>query len=393
MWSLNIQLEKESKHYSSGEAVRGKVIFKSNRPPNPGQEGDPLKIEISLAGQTRMRTTPSKFAPQVKPEEYRKIFASGGCYKLFTESIHLIPETVRFNGNNEYEFSILFPNVCAQATDQALPPSLSRMQAPKSGPWCFCIEYKLSATISQGPATRAIVKEEDLKFSPTIEALSRVQRDTLETGYGNPKQRILAVKSLLLDPTHDNRRLGLKEKAWLVIQHQPVPEYRFRLDISHPSFIVLGSTFGCGIKVESFLDSSTIPIRPKAIIAYASVGLTASTHAEAPGALSRIEADQFTIVYQFHISGKPPFEAENGWEYRLRSPRPIQAVLPTFMTFNIRRTYTIKSEVMVEICGKMFELSKRTPVIVMPAPTIESDPPPTIDDAQEEALPAYEDVI
>ena len=398
MWIFQAELDQKFKCYRSGDEVRGKVTFKGTGPPKPGEEDAPVTVTVALWGRTK-----------TKLNEYDNSNYTWSTYRgradLFRETKIVFQDRANYRGNNVYAFSLPFPvtsPITAVGTQNAkqfpanhpLPPSMKIEHDGHTKQWECFVEYKLIASFVQGSTRTEIVSEHSIGFLPTAEALSRVEYEALPS---DPLPATQVIRSPLLDPANQGRDLGFREKARLALHRSDVPQHKFRVHISHPTSLILGSAIGCKIKLVHLPRESTAPQIPSIMLGSTTVELVAVTFAATEGIFSDHNVDESRMVHQFQLNPARNFTAEEGWEKTLTSPDMLKKseALPTFATFNIRRAYFLKINATIWCCEKSFEVEKKTDVFVLLPPetgtqVLRPSQPIGNNSTNDETLPAYE---
>ena len=412
-WSLQVDVP-ESK-YRPGDTVAGSVRLVNQK--FDGQELDVGSISIEFTGESTARKNWPRIPHTIRLFSFNKTLL-GGPKRLRLASNHTENTTT-----NEWSFSFTIPSKCNiierhsissssffnTDPDQPLPTTFKDDSV--QGGSCSIV-YALQATLLSPVRDGYYTNEACTK---KLEILVDRARSIARPVYSfNTKTATFTHRSLLLLPREERelarRPLTLKEKLKLKppsIEH--LPKAVFAIRVQTPSAVVIGQPLPLMIHVDYDSSASTVP-PPVFHVTSVSLHLCEETYIAGLKRAGETESVRWTQEIALH---EKRFDIKR---WRVEEHLDVRTVMdtaiphhvtPTFKTFNIARTYSLKAYVRLECSGKehsvygdykpctLFagEYDPRTTMDgVEPAPmteTEEIDPPPPYDAVTREAAPEY----
>ncbi|MCJ1353908.1 MAG: hypothetical protein MMC33_003895 [Icmadophila ericetorum] len=356
--SLSLRFDRVKQVYHPGDRVSGKVLLDTK------EDIDVTRIFVKFEGRTASRA-------------HR---ASGGDRQVHHGRTTLFEEqqTV-FNGNYtlrkqvyEWPFEFIFPTDCRHAKgdqfqdalnynfdvdpEQGLPPTF--LADDDSWNW-FCrssVVYELIATVES--SKRKLFKHStDITYTSPLFLLPPPTTGTPDSNFQLEK-RTLFVQSMHLNPEIGSRSLTLKEKMSSAIHHSHLPTATFDLSVQFPTYDLPGSSLPITISISHDLQRSTHGGEPPMVyLKRYELNLESTTKIRCiPATISLESSDpspKWTQTLTSYTSPEKDLHVPIPEALDLRTHSSNRLLLPwhitpTFRTFNISRTYSLKLKLVLE---------------------------------------------
>ncbi len=410
-WCLQIGIPRSK--YKAGDTVSGSVRLVSEHP--KGQEIDVGSIAIEFIG----RSTTAKHWPR-NPNNILlfsfKAILFTGPRKLY------VPHGQTSNvDRNEWPFSFTLPLDCTLSqsysaitsphfnSDPSQPLPISFMDNSQDG--SCSILYKLQATLVSPPRDGYYTNE---GCTEKVDISVYLPRNIEQPPFNfNDKRVEFTYRSLLLLPREErelvHRPLTIKERLKLKTPStEHLPKAVFAIRVQTPSVAVIGRPLPLMLHVDYDADASTVP-PPIFHLKRVSIHLCEATSIWSLTGTGESESTRWTKEVTLQAKD---FETRiPRVEERLDLRKVMDTLVnrdlpPTFKTFNITRTYSLKVFVRLESTGKEHfvfgdykrctllaeEYDSQITVYNEPAPILdeeEIDPPPPYHFVTQEAVPEY----
>lgn len=412
-WSLQIHLPKTK--YRAGDTVSGCVCLVSEYA--KGQEVNVGSIAIKFTG----RSTTEKHWPRI-PNSI-KLFSFRRTLFTGPKRLHAPYSQTEYTDRNSWPFSFTLPLDCSafhrdsfassayfnSDPNQPLPISFVD-DSVQSGGSCSIV-YELQATLWSPPRDGYYTNE---GCTEKIEISLYRPRGTEQPIFNfNTKSANFAHRSLILLPREErelaHRPLTIMEKLKLKPPStEHLPKAIFEIRLQTPSAAVIGQPLPLMLHVDYDLDASTVP-PPIFHLQRVTIHLCAETSIwglkRAGGHESIRWFKEITLRKQEFESGRPQV-GEHLDLSKVMDTVVDQNLTPSFKTFNIARTYSLKVFVRLECVGKEHfvfgdykrctllaeEYDAQTVAYTEPAPVMDDedhDPPPPYHLVTQEAVPEY----
>ena len=409
--SCSLQISTENSKYRAGDTVSGSVNLVSQDP--KGQEVDVSSITLRFTG----KSTAAKIWPRIPYSitlfSFQRALFTGP--KRLYAPCKLMGDTDR----SSWSFAFTLPLDCSAFQRDSLPSSPPFNSDPNQPlPISFkddnvqdgscSIVYELQATLH--PSSKdgyytsggSIEKVEIHVYRPR-----NIQQPNF---IFNTKSATFAHRSLLLLPREErklvHRPLTIKEKLKLKtpsIEH--LPKAVFDIRVQTPSAAAIGQPLPLILHVGYSLEASTVP-PPIFHLKRITIHLCEETSIWGLKNAGEHESTRWTkeIMLQEKEFETPRPQVEGHLDIRRVMDTIVDRDLsPTFRTFNIARTYSLKVFVRLECAGKdhlvfgdykrctLFaeEYDARAAAYHEPALILDDDPPPPYHFVTQEAVPEY----
>ena len=411
-WSLHIDIPQHK--YKAGDTVSGSICLVSKYV--KGQQVDVGSITIELIG----RSTTAKNWPGI-PNSTRLLYFKK---TLFTGPKRLDAPYSRAENVQQinWPFSFTLPldcSTCQRATlssssyfnsdpNQPLPASFMDDNIQVGS--CSVV-YELQATLVSPPKDGYYTNEGCIKKCEIF--LYRPRTITQPNFDFHTKNATFTHRSLLLLPREKrelaHRPLTIKEKLKLKPPStEHLPKAVFEIRVQTPSAAVIGQQLPLMIHVDYDMDASTVS-SPIFHLKKVTVHLCEETSIWSFKRAGESESTRWTkeiTLQEKQFENRKP-RVEGHLDLRQIMDTIVHPDLaPTFKTFNIVRTYSLKVFVRVECAGKehlvfgdykrctLFpeELDSQMAVYNEPAPLMadeDIDPPPPYHFVTQETVPEY----
>lgn len=411
-WFLQIHIPQHK--YKAGDTVSGSVSLVSQYA--KGHEVDVGSITVEFTG----KSTTAKYWPRTPDSlqlfSFKKTLVTGPK-RLYA------PSTPTENmDRNRWSFSFTLPLDCSasQRNSSASSPSFNSdpnqplpisFVADNVQDGSCSVVYELQATLMSPPKDGYYTNEGCSKKREIV--LYRPRSIQQPTPCYNTKSATLIYRSLLLLPREErelaHRPLTIKEKLKLkppATEH--LPKAVFEIRVQTPSAAVIGQPLPLMLHINYDSETSTVP-SPIFHLKRVTIYLCEETSILGLKRGGGHESTRWTKEITLHEK-----------EFETRRPRveehlDLRKVMdtivhhdlpPTFKTFNIARTYSLKVFVRLECAGKehlVFGDYKRCTLLAEeydshgvaynePAPVMDdedNDPPPPYHSVAQEAVPEY----
>ena len=413
-----IQIDIPQSRYKAGDTVSGFVSLVSKH--TKGQEVDVGSITIEFTGTSNTATHWHRIPPSIRLVFFHKTLFTGP--KRLHVS-HGQPEGIdraRID-LNQWPFSFILPFNCTLPRrysvssspyfnpDPNQPLPISFVDEDGHGVSCSIV-YELQATlrspIKDGYYTNGGTKKMEL----FVHRPRSIEQPTFNF---NTKSAIFTYRSLLLLP-REERKLAhrpptIKEKLKLKTSSTDhLPKAVFTIRVQTPSAAVIGQPLPLMLHVDYDVNSSTVP-PPIFHLKRVSIHLCEETSISGLNRVGELESTRWTrqiIVQQKEFVTQGPRVEEHQDLREVIDTTVSHDGTPTFKTFNVARTYSLKVFAGLESPGKVhLVFSDYKPCTLLaedydgqiaayhePAPITddeEIDPPPPYDFVSQEAVPEY----
>lgn len=411
-WSLQIDILQHK--YKAGDTVSGSSCLVSQYA--KGQEVDVGSITIELIG----RSTTAKNWPGI-PNSTQLLYLKK---TLFTGPKRLYaPYSQAGNGQqNIWHFSFTLPLDCSTVHRASFSsPSYFNSDPHQPLPASFVdnniqvgscsIVYELQATLTSPPKDGYYTNEGCIKKSEIF--LYRPRTIAQPNFNFNTKNATFTHRSLLLLPREErelaHRPLTIKEKLKLKSPStEHLPKSVFEIGVQTPSAAVIGQPLPLMLHIDYDMDASTVS-SPIFHLKRVTIHLCEATAIWGFKRAGESESTRWTkevALQEKQFESRKP-RVEGHLDLRQVMDTTVHHDLaPTFKTFNIVRTYSLKVFVRVECAGKehlvfgdykrctLFpkECDSRMAVYNEPAPLMadeDIDPPPPYHFVTQETVPEY----
>jgi hypothetical protein len=337
-----------------GNKVTGAVILNSAEDQAVGS------VQITFFGRAKTKIYRSN-------GQSRQTYKGRADFFRFTETLYTGKFTLRAN-EYVWPFSFAFPDAALSCVGQGqwkpsggfhsqsrhpLPPTFSASHHGFSGNYESFIEYKLEAKLSRPPDSyvfysRGIEADASLKFSPT-RAIESPEPDF------KMQSRNLSHSSLLLLPENEGRALTFKEKTKSIFKSSELPRSSFAIFAELPRVICSNDRIPIFIGVKHLLENSTAPQLPVIKLQSFALTLVATTSVRAPRHMSFAGEVSDTTSEKYHLENRtavciPITERTDLRNYYTN--RGGRALVPTFSTYNICRSYRLELKLTVQCVDK-----------------------------------------
>lgn len=409
-----LQITTEGSKYRAGDTVSGSVRLLSQHA--KGQEVDVASITLSLTG----KSTTAKHWPQIPSSillfSFQKDLLTG------PKRLHAPCKLMGYTDQSSWSFAFTLPLDCSAFQRDSLPSSPPFNSDPNQPlPISFkddniqdgscSMVYELQATLippsKKGYFTdeRCIEKVEIHVFKPR-----NIQQPNF---IFNTKSATFAHRSLLLLPREErklaHRPLTIKERfnlKTLSIEH--LPRAVFDIRVQTPSAATIGQPLPLILHVAYNLEDSTVP-PPIFHLKRMTIYLCEETSIWGLKRAGEHESTRWTKEIKLQEKEFETLRPRVEGHMDLRKVMDMTVnhdLSPTFKTFNIARTYSLKVFVRLECAGKdhvvfgdykrctLFaeEYDARAAAYHEPAPVMDdedNDPPPPYDFVTQEMVPEY----
>ena len=414
--SWYLQIDVPQSKYKAGDTVSGLVCLVGQDVQAKGQEVDVGSITIEFTG----KSTTAKHWPRTP--NFIRLFSFKKTLFTGPKRLHAPYDQSEDVERNQWPFSFTLPLDCSASQrdsvasssyfnsdpNQPLPVSLADDNI--QGGSCSVV-YELQATLMSPPKDGYYTNEGCIKKVEVFVFRPRsIERPSFNF---NTKSATFTYRSLLLLPREQrelaHRPLTIKEKLKLKspsIEH--LPKAVFEIRVQTPSVAVIGQPLPLMLHVDYNTDVSTVP-PPIFHLKRVTIHLCEETSILGFKRAGGNECTRWTKEITLH---EKEFEArKTRVEGHLDLNKVMETavhhhLIPTFKTFNIARTYSLKLFVRLECAAKehlVFGDYKRCTLLAEeydsqmaaydePARIMdegENDPPPPYHFVLQEAVPEY----
>ena len=412
-WSL--QIEVPQLRYKAGDTVSGSVCLVSSGHAK-GQEVDVGSVSIELSG-----STTTKHWPRI-PYSIRLFFFEmilfTGPRRLFAAPCTQTQNTDR----NSWPFSFILPLDCSASQRDSLassscfnsdpnqPLPISFADENVQGGSCSIV-YELQATLKP-PTKNGYYTGEGCTKNVEISVYKPRNIQQPIPSY-NTKRAAFIHRSLILLPREErelaHRPLTIKEKLKLKSPStEHLPKAVFEIRVQTPSAAIIGHPLPLMLHVDYNLEASTVP-PPNFHLRRVTIYLCEETSSWGLNRAGGHDSARWTKeipLQEKEFETRRPRVEEHLDLRKVMDTKIHHDLTPTFKTFNITRTYSLKVYVRLECAGKehlVFGDYKRCSLLAEeydaqtagynePAPVMDDeddDPPPPYDFVTQEAVPEY----
>ena len=406
-----------SKH-RAGDTVTGTVRLVSEH--TLREEVDVGSLSIEFTG----KSTTMKNWPRI-PRTIR-LFSSKKTLLIGPKRLHVPSGPSENTDNNEWTFNFILPFTCDFIerssissssffnTDPNQPLPTTFKHDSVQGGSCSIV-YELTATLLS--PIRDGYYTNDARTTKMEVQLDRARSIEQPVYNFNIKSAAFTHRSLLLLPREERelarRPLTIKEKLKLKTPStEHLPKAVFTIRVQTPSAAVVGQPLPLIIHIDYDAKASTVP-PPLFHVKGVSIHLCEETYIadlKGDGESEAVRWTQEITLHETRFEAKRPrIEERLDLRYVMDTAIPHH-VTPTFKTFNIARTYSLKVYVRLASPGKEYAVYgdyKRCTLLAGeydPRATVdnlepwpmteaeENDPPPAYDVVAREAVPKYSQV-
>ena len=412
----SLQIDIQQSKYKAGDIVSGFVCLVSQDVKANGQEIDVGSITIEFTG----RSTTAKHWPRTP--NFIRLFSFKQT--LFTGPKRLLAPYDRSEDidRNQWPFSFTLPLDCTVSqrdsvasssyfnSDSNQPLPVSFVDDNVQGGSCSIV-YELQATLIPPPKDGYYTNEGCIKKVEIFVTRPRgIERPDFNF---HTKNATFTHRSLLLLPREErelaHRPLTIKEKLKLKPPStEHLPKAVFEVRVQTPSVAVIGQSLPLILHVEYNSDISTVPppiFHLKRVTIHLCEETSILGFKRAGGNESTRWTKEITLHEKEFEARKPRVEGHLDLN-KVMNTTIHHDLPPTFKTFNIARTYSLKLFVRLECATKEHlvfgdykrctlmpeEYDSQTVAYNEPARIVdeeENDPPPPYHFVLQEAVPEY----
>ena len=377
--SLSFILDEAKQFYHPGDRVSGKLLLDAK------EDIDVTSILVAFLGRTKTRA-------------YRP---SGGDRQIHRGRVTLFEQqqTV-FNGRYtlrkqvyEWLFSFVFPTDCRswkgdqfQETNrpdfdinpaQELPPTFNDNHDSWSWLCNSYIQYELVATVEK-PSGK-LFHSSNLERTYPIILLPYPPTSTLTPKF-HTQCRTHSVQSMHLSPSIGSRPLTIKERMSAAVHHSKLPTEVFQINAHFPTHGVPGTSLPITLDITHDLERSThggeLPI---IYLKTYELSLISHTYIRCVPAPFSIEfndpSNDWTVTLTTYTPRKEDKDLHvpipETLDLRTLDPNRLTLspfIKPSFRTFNISRSYSLKLKLEIECVGEKLHADFVVPLLhILPA--------------------------
>jgi hypothetical protein len=374
---LLIGLGSGSAVVAQGDEVSGEVSYQPGDPSDKGAStlGAPVRIIVELVGRTE-----TEIDVEGSDGAIKTYYGRADLFRRVVADLPGAPYTI-------FPFSCTFPSMTSPAdtpvdapSDEKrartrqmdrvpaihpLPPSYYEKEEPVG--WYSCrVEYSVRATVwpimgPNGAAKPILEQVRKITFQPRVEMQESeaLLRDDAIAEFRTSQK----IKSLLLSPEYQNRKLSLKEKSMSVFHRSKLPYFDFEIVVHQSAKIHFGDKLACRMCLIPSPKTSTAPATPTFTLKKIHFRLVATTG---------LHGNRWSGEHSEDNSQNIEAQRENLGEFLPESQytklisAPVH-IAPTFTTFNIERSYVLETRVEIECAGKTIKETQKADLIVLPA--------------------------
>ena len=412
-WSLQIDVPRS--RYRTGDTVTGTVRLVSEH--TIGQDVNVGSVVIEFIGKSTTTKNWPRIPYTIRLFSFKKTLLSG------PKRLHVPSGSAENTDENEWNFSFTLPFDCnGDERSPVSSPSFFNTDPNQPLPTTFkddsvqggscLIVYELQATLLSPVRDGYYTNEACTK---KVELLVDRARSIEQPDYSfNTKTAAFTHRSLLLLPKEERelarRPPTIKEKLKMKTPStQHLPRAVFIIRVHTPSAAIVGQTLPLMIGIDFDANASTVS-PPVFHLKRASIHLCEETYITGLKRAGETESVRWTQEMTLHEKGFGAKGSRVDEHLDLRNVMDTAIphhVTPTFKTFNIARTYSLKVYVRLESSGKehavygdykrctLFagEYDPRTSLYHgEPAPLTEeeeNDPPPPYDVVARQVVPEH----
>ena len=413
--SLSLQIDVPRTKYKAGDTVTGTVRLISRI--ETVQEVYVGSIAIGFTGKSTATKNWPRIPHAIGLFSFKKTLFTGPT-RLHVPAGHTenpngnewnFSFTLPFNCNLIDTISISSPSIFNTDPDQPLPNSFKDDSV--QGGSCSIV-YELQATLL--PPVRDGYHTNEVCTKKVEIFVDRTRSIEQPVYTFNTKSATFTQRSLLLLPREERelayRPPTIKQKLKLrTPSTEHLPKAVFAIRVQTPSTAVIGQPLPLELHIDYDANASTVT-PPIFHVKRVSIHLCEETYIAGLNGAGETESIRWTKENTLHegtLEGRKPRIVEHLDLRKVMDTAIPHDVAPTFKTFNIARTYSLKVYVRLESSGKehavygdykpctLFaaEYDPRTTVdSVEPAPITEveeNDPPPAYEVVARERVPEY----
>lgn len=411
-WSLHIDIQRSQ--YRADDTVSGSVCLVSQCA--KGQEVDAGSITIEFTG----KSTTAKHWPgipnSIKLFSFRKTLFTG------PRRLYAPYNLIEYTNRDNWPFMFTLPRDCsASHRDSLASPSYFNSDPNQPLPITFnddnvqggscSVVYELQAVLMSPPKNGYYTNAGCIqKVEISVRRPRSIQQPNVNF---NTKSATFTYRSLLLLPREDrelaHRSLTIKEKLKLKPPStEHLPKAVFEIRVQTPSVAIIGQPLPLMLHVNYNSEASTVP-PPIFHLKRVTIYLCEETSIWGFKRAGEHESTRWTkeiTLQEKEFETRRPRVEEHLDLRKVMDTIVDPELTPTFKTFNIARTYSLKVFVRLECAGKdhlVFgdykrctlladEYDAQTAAYNEPAPVMDdedNDPPPPYNFVTLEAVPEY----
>jgi hypothetical protein len=374
---LLIGLSPGSAVVAQGDEVSGEVSYQPGDPSDKGAStlGAPVRIILELVGRTE--TVIEVPSTDVHIKTYR---GRADLFRTAVADLPGAPYTI-------FPFSFTFPNTTSAADtpvdaprDEKLSRTRQMDRVPAIHPlppsfvekedgvgWYSCrVEYSIRATVwpilgPNGAAKPILEQDRKIIFQPRVELQESeaLFREGAIAEFRTSHQ----IKSLLLSPEYQHRKLSLKEKSMSIFHRSKLPYFDLEMVMEQSAKIHFGDKLACRVCLIPSPKTSTAPSTPAFTLKKIQFRLVATTAVHGRKTSGEHSEDHSQDI-EAQREDLGDFLPEAGYTKIISAPVHIA---PTFTTFHIERSYVLETRVEIECAGKRIKETQKADLTVFPA--------------------------
>lgn len=241
------------------------------------------------------------------------------------------------------------------------------------------VKYNLTAVGSQIDEKRKLIPT---KYDHQLLWITVPSFQSQPSSTSNSSQD-LEFRTFRLDPDFGTRPLSFKEKLKTAFSLDRVPRYKCYANIHTPEITCMGSAIPISISFTvpshlaqwNFLPAGEPEIAVQSI--HATLRSTTASRTVGPvgSAYDKVSADGPYIPIKTPRNGEglfspPAPNTKDGARPRItyNTAALPRRMTPTFQTYNIRHSYTLKVRAMISCAGEIRQVDVKQPIVVLPKP-------------------------
>lgn len=221
------------------------------------------------------------------------------------------------------------------------------------------VEYSLTAQLwlSRGGNTRKPLRaEREITLAPLPPASFPLPGQSYDR---------LAIRSLRLLPENETRKLSFKEKAGGFFHRSGLPMFEFQCTGILPQAVSLGERPSFTLQLMPDTQISTAPMPASLTLKHCCITVYGLTLARVPRLGSYEYRNDRRVVFQDEalFAEGACLNKGNGYSVTMSLSRPVTGFKPTFTTYDISRSYTIRVQWVLECVGETLRVKFEIPVV------------------------------
>ncbi|KAL2823554.1 hypothetical protein BDW59DRAFT_96554 [Aspergillus cavernicola] len=361
---LIINLSDSNATYGQGDVITGQVIYQ------PGHiyplATQPVRVLIEVTGRTKTKISDSTnrygradlFWIRVA-ELYGSQTVWPFTFPFPARASPVDPSVVDLRSWTE--------QVTTVRSDHVLPPTFTDHQTSH---FVAAVEYRVKASVwsqSQfGPAQILCEQSIPIIFRPRDDPQHRFPTK----GEAVKLRAHQMVQTDLLLSETKNRDLTLREKTRSFLRRSQVPYFRFQVQLTVPLKVHLGAEIPCILSVTptvESLESSTVTKIPPFKLTGFSIRVKGKTKAWATTGFNTDLTKSYSDIVldksnkELNVVLSPASDSSKV----ILSPA-IRETVPTFVTYNIARTYVLRLQVDILCANMVSTVSEDVDLVVLP---------------------------